>query len=107
MARFTTHTEDRLATELADTAEIALLEGHKTVEGYRLEHQRYFQYDEPLGDAVYAATGEDSCRDVIVEALLEAAKTNAKLRRALADAIGKGNAFGVMYVRGYADREVA
>jgi hypothetical protein len=107
MARTTTHTEDRLAAELATDAEVALLNGFATVEGFRAEKRRYFRYDQPIGDAIYEVTGEDDCRAVIVEALLAACKTNAKLRRTLADAIGKANALGVLFVRGWDVDEAA
>jgi predicted transcriptional regulator len=107
MAHITTHTEDRLAAELARDAEIALLNGHPTVEGFRAEKHRYFRCDQPIGDAIYEVTGEDDCRQVITEALLAACKTNDKLRRTLADAIGKANALGVMFVRGWDVDEAA
>lgn len=103
MARFTTHTEDRLALELADDAEQALEDGRGTLESARREGGRYVKHDEPLADAVYAATGEDDCREVVVAALIEAAKTNGALRWALAQQIGKSNAMGVMHVRGWID----
>jgi hypothetical protein len=91
--------EEQLAEELETDYEIALLDGHECIESARREGQRYCAFDEPLDAAVFSALDDDDVRDVCLAVLVETAKSNIALRRALAHAIAKQNALGVLCVR--------